>query len=90
VCSGHLHYAGVLAVTKLLGNIVGWCFICFAIPTFAVPGSDFSANEFLKHIKSLSSEELKGRRTGTTETEKAGEYIARQFREVGLKPISGS
>jgi hypothetical protein len=77
-------------VTKLLGTIVSWCFICFAIPTFAAPGKDFSADEFLKHIKFLSSEELKGQRTGTAEAEKAAEYIARQFREVGLKPIGGS
>jgi hypothetical protein len=39
---------------------------------------------YLEHIKYLASPELKGRGSGTPELDKAAEYIARQFRLVGL------
>ena len=40
----------------------------------------------LQHIKFLSSDELKGRSNGSPELEKAGDYIAQQFKVVGLQP----
>jgi hypothetical protein len=52
--------------------------------------SEFNPVDYLAHIKFLASPELKGRRTGSPELEKAAEYIASQFRAAGLKPIAGS
>jgi hypothetical protein len=63
-----------------------------ALPISAPASSspDVSGHEFLEHIKVLSSQNLKGRRTGTAGATEAAEYIARKFRTLGLKPIGGS
>lgn len=45
---------------------------------------------FLEHVKYLASPELKGRGAGTPELDKAADYIARQFRTLGLQPVGGS
>lgn len=52
--------------------------------------AQFDAARYLEHIKFLSSDELKGRGTGTPGLEKAAAYIAGQFRAAGLKPPNGS
>ncbi len=46
----------------------------------------FSAERMFKHIKYLSSDELKGRGLGTPELEKAKKYIKEKFEQYGLKP----
>jgi len=45
---------------------------------------------YMEHVKFLASQKLKGRGTGTPGLEKAADYIARQFKIAGLKPINGS
>ena len=45
---------------------------------------------YLDHVKYLSSDELKGRATGTPELDKAAKYIAGKFKSYGLKPVAGS
>src|SRR5690242_10927539 len=44
-----------------------------------------STDEISRHIKYLASDELQGRRSGTPGCERAAEYIAKQFKEYGLK-----
>lgn len=44
---------------------------------------------YLNDVKYLASPELKGRGDGTPELEKAADYIAKQFRAAGLKPVQG-
>lgn len=39
-----------------------------------------------KHVAFLASDKLKGRGTGTPEERKAAEYIAKQFKKIGLTP----
>jgi hypothetical protein len=48
--------------------------------------ADIASDALLKHIQFLSSDELKGRGNGTTGLEAAGEYVAAQFKAVGLEP----
>jgi len=55
--------------------------------TTATPAID--PDHFLAHIKYLASPEMKGRATGSPELEKAADYIAKQFRSIGLKPVEG-
>jgi Zn-dependent M28 family amino/carboxypeptidase len=43
--------------------------------------------EIYWHIRYLASDELKGRFTGTPESEKAAEYIAADFHTYGLVPV---
>ena len=46
-----------------------------------------SASEsYIRHIRFLASDELKGRGNGSRELEKAGDYIASEFKAAGLKP----
>ena len=64
----------------------------FAAPLSAAPAGDTSRNpaitpeEVREHIRYLASPELEGRGSGTDGCRKAAEYIARRFREAGLKP----
>ena len=50
----------------------------------ATPAID--ADRLLDHIKFLASDDLKGRADGSPELERAGDYIAQQFTQIGLKP----
>lgn len=45
-----------------------------------------SEKKLRKHVTYLASDKLKGRGTGTPEERKAAEYIAGQFRKIGLAP----
>jgi len=47
-------------------------------------------DRYLAHVKYLASDEMKGRATGSTELDKAARYIAREFENLGLRPITGS
>ena len=46
----------------------------------------FSAERMMKDIKYLASDELAGRGLGTPGIEKAAQYIAGEFKKIGLKP----
>jgi hypothetical protein len=48
--------------------------------------ADISADGILRHVKFLASDELKGRGNGTPELERAGDYVAEQFKAAGLEP----
>ena len=50
----------------------------------ATPSVD--ADRLLDHIKFLASDDLKGRAAGSPELERAADYIAQQFKEIGLRP----
>jgi hypothetical protein len=50
----------------------------------ATPAID--AERLLDHIKFLASDELKGRADGSPELERAADYIAQQFKDIGLSP----
>ncbi len=51
--------------------------------------ADIDAARYLDHVKYLASPALKGRGTGTPGLEKAADYIGKQFRSYGLKPVDG-
>ena len=69
------------------------CVICVvslaAPPTTTTTTPAIDPDRFLAHIKYLASPEMKGRATGSPELEKAADYIAHQFRSIGLKPVEG-
>ncbi|HEX7773237.1 MAG TPA: hypothetical protein VF435_12500, partial [Pyrinomonadaceae bacterium] len=45
-----------------------------------------SATKLQQHVSYLASDELDGRRTGTTGANEAAKYIAREFERMGLRP----
>lgn len=54
----------------------------------ATPAID--PNLYLDDIKFLASQQMRGRADGSPELEKAAGFLARQFREFGLQPVTGS
>jgi hypothetical protein len=53
----------------------------------AQKSSGISAYEY---VKALTTEEMGGRQSGTREADMAAEYIAQQFKDIGLRPYSAS
>jgi hypothetical protein len=51
--------------------------------------ADIDPNRYLEHIKYLASPQMRGRATGSPELERAADYIAAQFRAIGLRPVGG-
>jgi hypothetical protein len=52
----------------------------------AAASTDIASDALLKHIQFLSADQLEGRGNGTTGLETATEYVAAQFKAVGLEP----
>lgn len=50
----------------------------------ATPAID--ADRLIDHIKFLASDDLQGRAAGSPGLERAADYIAQQFRDIGLRP----
>jgi len=72
------------------------CFLIIICILFACDGKDYerdkliseiTAEEIINHIEYLASDELNGRRAATYGDTLAVEYIAEEFRRIGLKPI---
>ena len=48
--------------------------------------AEISGDDLSGYIRFLASDELRGRRTGTSDADKAAEYIAGIFQNIGLQP----
>lgn len=60
--------------------------ICLANSTSFAQSGAISEKKLHKHISFLASDKLKGRGTGSPEETLASNYIAKQFRKIGLSP----
>lgn len=64
-------------------------FLCSLFLLLAVPAAaadrNFSADQYLAHVKYLASDALKGRGNNQPELEQAAAYIEKTLREAGLK-----
>lgn len=60
--------------------------VLFAISTVVGQQAQVSEKNLRKHVTYLASDKLKGRGTGTPEERMAADYIAKQFRKIGLAP----
>ncbi|NNE67202.1 MAG: hypothetical protein HKN33_11610, partial [Pyrinomonadaceae bacterium] len=47
------------------------------------------ADALMEDLEFLSSDEMKGRRTGTPESRKAARYVAKRFEESGITAFEG-
>ena len=54
---------------------------------FAQSSPQITAAELQKHVKYLASDELEGRRVGSKGANAAADYIAKEMKSYGLKPI---
>ena len=60
---------------------------CAALAASAAAQSDrFDAGSYLRHVRHLAGDDLKGRANGSPELNKAADYIAKEFRAAGLAP----
>jgi len=66
-------------------SLVAAAVLALACAAAAAP-ADIQPVALLDHIKFLSSDELQGRGDGSPELERAADYIAEQFRAIGLQP----
>jgi hypothetical protein len=71
------------ARSKVIFGAIGLALTCLSV--VAAP-AEIAPDALLQHIKFLSSDELKGRSNGSPELETAGDYIAQQFKAIGLQP----
>jgi hypothetical protein len=71
---------------KLLIGLV----LALAAVIRAAGDAGIDADTLLGHIKFLASDDLKGRANGTEGLERAGDYVAQQFKAAGLAPGEGA
>jgi len=71
------------AVLVLLLTLILTSTSCTSIDT-----DNFNEDIAYNHIKELSSEKYEGRLMGTEGNERAADYIASQFEEIGLEPVN--
>jgi hypothetical protein len=57
--------------------------------TSAAQQSEISWENIRGHVEYLASQQMKGRFTGSPESDRAAAYIASQFRKAGLEPANG-
>jgi hypothetical protein len=74
----------------MIKNIFCFVFTVFSLQLFAQKADAvLNAKEALRIESFLASDELKGRRTGTAEIDKAADFIAEEFKKAGLKTYEG-
>ncbi|HYC28891.1 MAG TPA: aminopeptidase, partial [Chitinophagaceae bacterium] len=71
----------VLGFTVLLGAVEG---------SAQTGVADFSVKEVERIERFLASDEMRGRRAGSPEIEKAAAFIADEFKKAGLQPVQGT
>jgi len=84
------HSSAVLLGAILIALSTFYLNSLVAVPTArptAEVVADLSASRYFEHIKFLASDEMKGRGNGSTELDKAADYIGSQFRTWGLRPM---
>ena len=59
-------------------------------PSAALGGADVSPDRYIKHVKTLSDESMKGRGNDLPELKKAARYMADQLKACGVKPVNGA
>lgn len=55
--------------------------------SFQFSGAQFSEPQLKKHISYLAADKMKGRETGSRQVMKAANYIEKEFKSYGLKPL---
>jgi Zn-dependent M28 family amino/carboxypeptidase len=75
-------------MNKLFRRISLYSILTVAVATavLAQQPAQFSTDRLRTHITYLASDALEGRRTGTPGAERAAQYIAKEFKRLGLRP----
>jgi len=62
---------------------------CAAVTIAFAATTTIDPNAYLNDVKFLSSDEMRGRASGSPELEKAASFIAGKFKEFGIRPADG-
>lgn len=65
-------------------------FCLLPIFTFAQTSPEITVRDLKHRLDILASDSLEGRRSGTIGCEKAANYIAKEFKRIGLKPLDSA
>jgi acetylornithine deacetylase/succinyl-diaminopimelate desuccinylase-like protein len=68
-------------------NAKSLTFSFFLFFVFSFSWGQFSEPQLKKHIEFLASDKMKGRETGSKQITKAANYIEKEFKSYGLKPL---
>jgi aminopeptidase YwaD len=71
---------------RLFGGVCILLFVGLSVLR-AQSSPQITADELLKHVKYLASDQLEGRRAGSRGAQLAAQYIANEFKSYGLKPV---
>lgn len=78
----------IITAAILIASFAGCSFNIFKS---SLPGEKAITPQLIsKHIYFLASDSLKGRNTPSPELDSAAEYIAKEFRSIGLSPVNDS
>lgn len=66
------------------------CFHFFLISIISYAQKEIKEEEVDRIVKSLSADEMEGRKIFTTGIEKASDFIINEFQKIGLEPLKGS
>lgn len=76
------------SLTLLPAVLASLLLTAFQCQRSSLPQQDaITAEEFLNHVKILASDEFEGRRAGERGAELAAQYVAREFKEYGLRAV---
>lgn len=64
--------------------------LALAPVVFAKAVGDIDERRYVADIKQLTGKTFKGRGSGSPELDKAAKFLAKEFREAGLRPLGGS
>ena len=64
-------------------------FLIIGSLTCSSPDTEISDEELRSYVEFLASDELEGRMVGTSGCTRAEQYIAGEFKDIGLKPLPG-
>jgi hypothetical protein len=70
--------------------VMGLAFLLTAADSMAQAVADFNVKEVERIERFLASDEMRGRRAGSPEIDKAAAFIAGEFKKAGLQPVQGS
>ena len=74
----------------LISALVFTAISCSGQPLLPDYLESITAKEIEKHVNTIASDEMEGRRTGTRGFDRAAEYVISEFRSYGLKPLPGN
>ncbi len=77
-------------ITLLLLLLSSFSFYAQSTSEINIVNETVKKNTIKKQIFYLASDDLKGRETGSPEIDTAAHYIAKTFKNLGVKPINGS